>query len=76
MRVSMPQFEPIKIDQHYSPAFFAELWGVSPDTVVRMFQDIEGVFKLSNPKRNGRRSRVELRIPYSLALKVYQDRCK
>ncbi len=76
MRFSMPQIEPINIEKHYSPAFFAELWGVSPDTVVRMFQDVEGVLKLGNPKRPGRRSRVELRIPYALAVNVYRERCK
>ena len=76
MRVSMPQIEPITIDQHYSPAFYAELWRVSPDTVVRLFQDVEGVLKLGNSKRPGRRARVELRIPYALALKVYRERCK
>jgi hypothetical protein len=31
------------------------------------------VLKLSKPTRNGRRSRVELRIPLSLAMKVYRE---
>ena len=63
--------EPVVIDQHYSPQFYSELWGVSGDTVVRWFQDLPGVLKLSKPARNGRRQRVELRIPYSLAMQVY-----
>jgi len=37
--------EPITIDPHYSPQFYAELWGTSPSTVVRRFQDREGVLR-------------------------------
>jgi hypothetical protein len=65
--------QPVVIDQHFSPQFYAELWGMSPSTVIRWFQDMEGVLKLSLPARNGRRSRVELRIPFSLAMKVYRE---
>ena len=68
--------EPIAIDPHFSPQFYAEWWGMSASTVVRWFQDMAGVLKLSNPARNGRRSRVELRIPFSLAMKVYRERCR
>jgi len=66
--------EPITVDQHFSPHFFAELWGVSTSTVVRWFEDIEGVLRLTKPSKNGRRSRVELRIPFSLAMRVYRER--
>jgi len=65
--------QPVVIDQHYSPQFYGELWGMSPSTVIRWFQDMEGVLKLSMPTRNGRRSRVELRIPFSIAMKVYRE---
>lgn len=67
--------ELVQLDQHYSPQFYAELWGVSRDTVVRWFQDLPGVLKLSEPDRRGRR-RVELRIPYRLAMKVYEERTR
>jgi len=66
--------EPLIIDPHYSPQFFAELWGMSPATVVRWFQDMDGVLKLGESSRNAKRSRVELRIPYSLAMREYQRR--
>jgi len=66
--------EPVTIDPHYSPQFYAELWGTSPSTVVRWFQDHEGVLKLNKPTRNGKRSRVELRIPFSVAMQVYRER--
>jgi hypothetical protein len=65
--------EPITIDPHYSPQFYAELWGMSPSTAVRWFEDLEGVLKLNRPARNGKRSRVELRIPFSLAMQVYRE---
>jgi hypothetical protein len=66
--------ELIRLDQHYTPQFYAELWGVSRDTIVRWFQDLPGVLKLSERGR-GRR-RVELRIPYRLAMEVYADRTR
>lgn len=68
--------EPVRIDQHYSPKFYAELWGISESTVLRWFQDRPGVLKCGEPRRNGRRTRVEIRIPYSLAMHVYQERTK
>ena len=65
--------QPVTIDQHYSPQFYAELWGMSASTVVRWFQDKEGVLKLSTSAKNGKRARVELRIPFSLAMQVYRE---
>ena len=70
------QVQPVPIDPHYSPQFYAELWGLSPSTVTRWFQDEAGVLKLSQPFRSGRRNRVELRIPFSLAMRVYQERSR
>ena len=64
---------PVTIDPHFSPQFYAELWGTSPSTVVRWFQDREGVLKLGKPVRQGKRVRVELRIPFSVAMQVYRE---
>jgi hypothetical protein len=69
----LSQPEPVTIDPHYSPQFYAELWGVSPSTVVRWFQDRDGVLKLNKPARNGKRTRTELRIPLSLAMQAYRE---
>jgi len=66
--------DPIRIDPHYSPQFYAELWGIHVSTVVRWFQDLPGVLKLSSPSKNGKRVRTELRIPFSLAMRVYRER--
>ena len=66
----------ITIDPHFSPQFYAELWGVSPSTVLRWFQDLQGVLNVGQPARNGKRTRIELRIPYSLAMRVYRERTR
>ena len=66
--------QPVVVDGHYSPQFYAELWGLSPSTVIRWFQDKNGVLKLGKPGKNGKRVRVELRIPYSLAVQEYRQR--
>lgn len=66
--------QPVIVDPHYSPQFYAELWGTSSSTVVRWFQDMDGVLKLNKPTKNGKRSRVELRIPHSLAMCEYRRR--
>ena len=68
--------QPIPVDPHYTPQFYAELWGLSPSTVLRWFRDMDGVLKLNLPAKNGKRSRVELRIPFSLAMKVYRERSR
>ena len=67
---------PITIDPHYSPQFYAELWGMSASTVVRWFQDYDGVLKLGKPVQKGKRARVELRIPFSVAMQVYREHTK
>jgi hypothetical protein len=66
--------QPVVVDPHYTPQFYAELWGLSPSTVIRWFQDMDGVLKLNQPAKNGRRTRVELRIPFSLAMREYLRR--
>jgi hypothetical protein len=67
--------EPIPVDKHFSIQFYAELWGLSCDTIRRWFQDLPGVLKVADQTK-GRRHRNELRIPFWLAMKVYQERSK
>jgi hypothetical protein len=70
------QPEPILVDPHYSPQFYAELWGISPSTVVRWFQDKDGVLRARKASKNGKRTRIELRIPFSLAMREYRERTR
>lgn len=67
---------PVVVDKHFSPQFYAELWGISADTVLRWFQDEHGVLKMGKPCAKGKRQRVELRIPFSLAMRVYSERTR
>jgi hypothetical protein len=67
---------PIMIDPHFSPQFYAELWAISASTALRWFQDLDGVLKTGKVSKNGKRTRVELRIPWSLAMRVYQERTR
>ncbi len=67
---------PVPIEKHFSPQFYAELWGVSSDTVVRWFQDMPGVLKLGESGNMRKRRRVELRILFGIAMKEYAERTK
>ena len=73
---SSEMFEP-----HYTIGFYAELWGLSEDTVRKWFQDEDGVLKVGDEKnrtgpKKDRRPRIELRIPWSVAVRVYRERTK
>lgn len=65
-----PMFE-----QHYSVPFLSKLWGYSEDTVLRWFKDEPGVLRSKVETYNGRmRTRTEIRIPKSVAVRVYARR--
>jgi len=56
---------------HYSPAELAKLWNLSGDTVRRMFEDESGVLVFENAVRSSSRRFRTLRIPESVAQRVY-----
>ena len=58
-------------EKHYSPAELGELWGLSTDTVRRMFEGEPGVLVFENPVRSSSRRSRTLRIPASVADRVY-----
>ena len=63
------------LEPHFSPGEIAERLNLSEQTIVRMFQDQEGVLKL----RRGlgrKRDYVTLRIPESVLKKVITARCR
>ncbi len=60
-------------ERHYSPAEIAGLWGLSVDTVRRLFENEPGVLVFEPPRAYGRRRRYRtLRIPESVAERVYR----
>ena len=63
------------IEQHYSIQQVAELWGVSADTVRRLFEDEAGVLKIAMPSVSKRirkhKPHVLLRIPASVLERLH-----
>ena len=58
-------------ERHYSPSELAELWNLSTDTVRRMFENEFGVLVFENPVKSSSRRFRTLRIPESVAQRVY-----
>ena len=58
-------------ERHYSPAELGEQWNLSADTVRRMFESEPGVLVFENPVRSSSRRFRTLRIPESIAHRVY-----
>lgn len=58
-------------ERHFSPAELGELWGLSADTIRRMFEAEPGVLVFENPVRSSSRRFRTLRIPASVAERVY-----
>ena len=58
-------------ERHYAPAELAEMWSLSTDTVRRMFEKEPGVLVFENPVRSSSRRFRTLRIPESVAQRVY-----
>lgn len=62
------------IESLYTPQELAELWKFDESTIRRMFQDEPGVLKKTQPvlmKNRKRSPRVTLRIPVSVAKRVF-----
>lgn len=58
-------------ERHFTVMELAELWNLSDDTVRRFFKDEPGVICWVR-QQEGRRRKVCLRIPESVALRVYR----
>lgn len=65
------------MEKHLSVQQVAKMWGLGENTVRRMFEDLQGVLKISQPRLNGahakRAPRTILRIPESLVIRVHED---
>jgi hypothetical protein len=51
------------------------MWGVSPDTIRRLFEGEPGVLKIGNPKPFRRRKYVSIRVPESVVKRVHHKLC-
>ena len=62
------------IERHFTPDELAEAWNLDATTIRRIFQDEPGVLKLGKTGRRGKRDYITLRIPESVAMRVYRER--
>jgi hypothetical protein len=63
---------PALSERHYTISAIAQLWGLSKDSVRRLFKNEPGVIAISPRQRRGKRAYVTLRIPASVVERVYR----
>jgi AraC-like DNA-binding protein len=61
-------------ERHYSVKELAQLWGLSATAIRRMFRNEPGVLRFGRENKGHQRDYVTLRIPVSVAERVYR-RC-
>ncbi len=61
------------LERQYSINEVAKLWGLSRETVRKLFRDRPGVLKISRPGLTGRRIYVTLRIPARVLHQVHRE---
>jgi hypothetical protein len=61
-------------ERHYSVKELAEMWGLSPTAIRRLFRNEPGVLLFGKEKKGHQRSYVTLRIPANVVERVYR-RC-
>lgn len=61
--------EPLELEPMLSPEQLAQLWSVHRTTILRMFNDVPGVMKISSVPGKIRK-RSTMRIPVSVAERV------
>jgi AraC-like DNA-binding protein len=62
------------IEKHYRVKELAQLWGVSRQTIQRIFVDEHGVVAIGKPRTRHRRPHLTLLIPESVVARV-KNRC-
>ena len=65
-------------EPHYTPMELGERWNLSPQMIRKIFEREPGVLKLGEPSpkvgKKLKRTYSTLRIPYSVAERVHQQR--
>ena len=75
--MNSPTDPSIVFGRHFTAAELGELWQLDESTIRRIFQDEPGVLKIGkSQRRDGKRDYVTLRIPESVAIRIYRQRCK
>ena len=63
------------IEKHFTVSQIAELGGIGESTVRRLFEDMPGVLRISQPviQQRKRRPKVTLRVPASLLDRAHEQ---
>ena len=72
----MQLITPSMYERHFSPGTLAELWNFSEDTIIRWFEDEPDVLRTGCDGSRGKRRKLTLRIPESVAARVYDKQRK
>jgi hypothetical protein len=59
-------------EHHFSPEELGKSWGLSSDTIRRLFEHEPGVLVIERARARGRRRYRTLRIPQSVADRVHR----
>ena len=65
---------PLEIERHYTPQEIAGAWGLSKQTIVRMFEKEPGVLVVQNSRIRSLVRKRTLRIPQSVLERVHRKR--
>jgi len=68
--------EQTALERFYSPEQIAEKWALSPHTIRRIFENEPDVLVIERPHVYGKRRHRTLRIPESVAQRVYHRLAK
>jgi hypothetical protein len=66
----------VPFEMHFLVPQLARRWGVSEGTAREWFQNEPGVLRFKAPSRRGKRGYISLRVPESVARKVYNERLR
>jgi hypothetical protein len=59
------------LERHYTPSELGELWGMSSRFIRDLFRNEPGILIINRPERMHKRGYASIRIPQSVALRVY-----
>jgi hypothetical protein len=63
-------------ERHFSPRTLSELWGYDEDTIRKWFADVDGVLRCGTAPGRGKQPRLTIRVPESIAAKVYAEKTR
>ena len=59
----------LAVEKHYRVRELADLWGLSENTIIKLFSNEDGVLRLESP--TGKRKYATLSIPETVAVRVH-----